>query len=94
MRCSVSGVYMPDFSLPNLSTRGRATRNATQPGRLRRTAAVRKGLRAAIEAQLNSWDEYKGTNSDSAGERDDEARVSDGKSQQPSNEKHRPSYLP
>jgi hypothetical protein len=36
-----------------------------------------------------SWDEYNGANGDDAGADDDEARVSDGKSQQVGNQKHR-----
>jgi hypothetical protein len=42
---------------------------------------------------LDSWDEDERANSDSAGERNDEARVSDGKSQQVRDQKHRATYV-
>ena len=49
---------------------------------------VRRNQGAAVEPQLNAWDEDKRADSDSAGEHDDKARVSDGKSQQVSDQKH------
>ena len=42
---------------------------------------------------MNAWDEDECANGDSAGERDDEARVSDGKSQQVRDQKHKATYV-
>src|SRR5689334_12014155 len=60
----------------------------------RRSVAFRKLRQAGrdqgstVETQLNSGNKYEGANRDDAGERDDDARVSDGKSQQASDQKH------
>src|SRR6185503_18844145 len=50
---------------------------------------TRRNYRSAVKPQLHTWDEDKSTKRHSAGDYDDDARVSHRKSQQVSYQKHR-----